>query len=122
MTALIKTVEEKVTARPFNYSWGNADGTREYAQAIAQYSFMLAQEMVPESVGDASLGQFKKTEAYTHFVEYSAMLLADAVDSIARAWLHVWVRYRNWGPDYALVNAAAEENKKAKDTKDASES
>ena len=115
MTPLIKAVEEKVITRPFNYSWGNASGTREYAQAIGQYSYMLAQEMVPESVGNAtSMTQYKKSEAYAHFEEYSAMLMADAVDSIARAWLHVWVRYRNWGPDHALVNAAAEEKKKAK--------
>lgn len=114
MTPLIKAVEEKVITRPFNYSWGSADGTREYAQAIGQYSFMLAQEMFPESLGDCTLTQYKKSEVFANFDKYSAMLMADAVDSIARAWLHVWVRYRNWGPDYNLVNAAAEEKKKAK--------
>lgn len=114
MTPLIKAVEEKVITRPFNYSWGSADGTREYAQAIGQYSFMLAQEMFPESLGDCTLTQYKKSEVFANFDKYSAMLMADAVDSIARAWLHVWARYRNWGPDYNLVNAAAEEKKKAK--------
>ena len=114
MTPLIKAVEEKVITRPFHYSWGSADGTREYAQAIGQYSFMLAQEMFPESLGDCTLTQYKKSEVFANFDKYSAMLMADAVDSIARAWLHVWVRYRNWGPDYNLVNAAAEEKKKAK--------
>lgn len=114
MTPLIKAVEEKVITRPFNYSWGSADGTREYAQAIGQYSFMLAQEMFPESLGDCTLTQYKKSEVFANFDKYSAMLMADAVNSIARAWLHVWVRYRNWGPDYNLVNAAAEEKKKAK--------
>lgn len=114
MTPLIKAVEEKVITRPFNYSWGSADGTREYAQAIGQYSFMLAQEMFPESLGDCTLTQYKKSEVFANFDKYSAMLMADAVDSIARAWLHVWVRYRNWGPDYNLVNAAAEEKKQAK--------
>ena len=70
--------------------------------------------MFPESLGDCTLTQYKKSEVFANFDKYSAMLMADAVDSIARAWLHVWVRYRNWGPDYNLVNAAAEEKKKAK--------
>lgn len=100
MTDLIRTVEDKVINRPFVYNWGSSKyGTRDYITAVAQYSFMLAQEMVPVEVGNATWGKYKETEAYQRFDELSAMLLADAVDSIARAWLHVWKRYRDWGPD-----------------------
>lgn len=100
MTDLIRTVEDKVINRPFVYNWGSSKyGTRDYITAVAQYSFMLAQEMVPVEVGNATWGKYKETEAYQRFDELSAMLLADAVDSIARAWLHVWKRYREWGPD-----------------------
>ena len=100
MTDLIRTVEDKVINRPFIYNWGSSKyGTRDYITAVAQYSFMLAQEMVPVEVGNATWGKYKETEAYQRFDELSAMLLADAVDSIARAWLHVWKRYRDWGPD-----------------------
>ena len=60
---------------------------------------MLAHEMVPEEIGDISWSQYKESAPYQRFDEYSAKLLADAVDSIARAWLHVWIRYREWGPD-----------------------
>ena len=100
MTDLIKAVEERIINRPFIYGWGNSKyGTRDYMTAVAQYSFMLAQEMVPTDVGNATWAKYKETEAYQHFDEYSVKLLADAVDSIARAWLHVWIRYREWGPD-----------------------
>ncbi len=114
MTPMIQKVEEKIVSRPFDYSWGSASGTREYMEAVAQYSYMLAREMVPESVGDVTIGQYKKSEAYKNFEEYSAMLMADAVDSIARSWLHVWVRYRNWGPDKAMIDAAVKEKKEQK--------
>lgn len=100
MTSLIKAVEEDLLSRPFVYSWGSKDSnTRDYITAVSHYSFLLAHEMVPESVGNASWTSYQQTEAYQHFEEYSAKLLADAVDSIARAWLHVWIRYREWGPD-----------------------
>lgn len=100
MTSLIKAVEEDLVTRPFIYSWGASGySTREYVESVAQYSYMLAHEMVPENIGDISWSKYKETETYQRFDEYSAKLLADAVDSIARAWLHVWIRYREWGPD-----------------------
>lgn len=100
MSDLIKTVEEKIVSRPFIYNWGGSDySTRDYVSAVTQYSYLLAHEMVPEDVGNVNWTAYKETEAYKRFDEYSAMLMADAVDSIARAWLHVWIRYREWGPD-----------------------
>ena len=100
MAPLIQTVEEKIISRPFVYSWGVKNSkTGDYIRAIAQYSFLLAQEMVPTTVGNVSWEKYKQTEPFKRFEEYSAALLADAVDSIARAWLHVWIRYREWGPD-----------------------
>ena len=104
MTPLISTIEEKILSRPFNYGWGGSKyGTRDYITAVAQYSFMLAQQMVPTDVGNVSWSKYQETEAFQHFDEFSAMLLTDAVDSIARAWLHVWKRYRDWGPDKAKL-------------------
>lgn len=100
MTDLIRSVEEKVISRPFIYNWGSSKySTRDYITAVAQYSYMLARQMVPTDLGNISWAKYKETEVYQRFDEYSSMLLADAVDSIARAWLHVWIRYRDWGPD-----------------------
>ena len=100
MTDLMRKVEENVITRPFIYAWGSGNGNaREYMEAVTQYSFMLAQEMVPTDVGNVNWTKYQETEASKKFEEYSEMILTDAIDSIARAWLHVWIRYREWGPD-----------------------
>ena len=30
------------------------------------------------------------------FDKYSKMIFGDAIDSIARIWLRVWIKYRKW--------------------------
>lgn len=100
MSDLMKTVEENIITRPFVYAWGSGiSSAREYMEAVTQYSFLLAQEMVPTDVGNVNWTDYQETEAVKDFDKYSAMILTDAIDSIARAWLHVWIRYREWGPD-----------------------
>ena len=100
ITDLIKAVEEKIVTRPFVFSWGSSGyNCRQYIEAVTEYSYLLGHEMVPEECESLTWGKYKKHERYQSFNKYSAMLLADAVDSIARAWLHVWIRYRDWGPD-----------------------
>lgn len=100
MTNLMKTVEEKIISRPFVFSWGDSDYSAwDYISAVTEYSYLLAYEMIPQGSKDMTVTQYRAIPAFEHFNEYSAMLLADAVDSIARAWLHVWIRYRDWGPD-----------------------
>ena len=39
---------------------------------------------------------FKTLEGGINFDRYTFEILSDAVDSIARVWLHIWSRYRNW--------------------------
>ena len=99
MSAMIAAVEDKIVSRPFIYGWGGDYSTRDYIKAVTEYSYLMAHEMIPEECEKLSWGKYKKHERFQHFDEYSAMLMADAVDSIARAWLHVWIRYREWGPD-----------------------
>ena len=100
MTNLIKTVEEKIISRPFVYAWGGSKYSAwDYVSAVSEYSYMLAYEMLPQGSKDMTGKEYKLTPAFENFYDYSSMLLADAVDSIARAWLHVWMRYREWGPD-----------------------
>lgn len=31
-----------------------------------------------------------------NFDDYGLTIFGDAIDSIARVWLHVWIRYRDW--------------------------
>ena len=105
MSDMIKKVEENIVKRPFIYSWCGKDySTRDYVMAVTEYSYLMAHEMVPDEIlpkdsNKYTWGKYKKEEVFKRFDEYSAMLMADAIDSIARAWLHVWIRYREWGPD-----------------------
>jgi hypothetical protein len=100
MKSLMELVEEKVLSRPFVYNWGNSDySTWDYMSAVTEYSYLLAYEMFPRDFEDMGWTAYKKTPAAARFEEYSSKLMADAIDSIARAWLHVWIRYRLWGPD-----------------------
>lgn len=100
MKSLMELVEEKVLSRPFVYNWGNSDySTWDYMSAVTEYSYLLAYEMFPSDFEDMGWTAYKKTPAAARFEEYSSKLMADAIDSIARAWLHVWIRYRLWGPE-----------------------
>ena len=100
MNPLMELVEEKTLSRPFIYNWGNSDySTWDYMSAVTEYSYLLAYEMLPSGSDDLDWVTFKKTPGGQRFEEYSSKLMADAIDSIARAWLHVWIRYRAWGPD-----------------------
>lgn len=100
MKSLMTLVEEKILSRPFVYNWGNSDySTWDYMSAVTEYSYLLAYEMFPRDFEDMGWTAYKKTPAAARFEEYSSKLMADAIDSIARAWLHVWIRYRLWGPD-----------------------
>ncbi len=100
VTSLMGEVERKILERPFIYNWGNSEySTWDYMSAVTEYSYLLAYEMFPKDFEDMGWTEYKKRPEALRFEEYSAKLMADAVDSIARAWLHVWVRYRLWGPE-----------------------
>ena len=100
MKSLMSLVEEKILSRPFIYNWGYSDySTWDYMSAVTEYSYLLAYEMFPSDFEDMGWTPYKKTPAAARFEEYSLKLMTDAIDSIARAWLHVWIRYRLWGPD-----------------------
>jgi hypothetical protein len=94
---LLQEVEKKILERPFDYSWGeNNTSTWYYMSTITEYSYMMAYHMFPEGFNLETFKKYKDTEEGKHFDENCSMLLADAVDSIARVWLHAWSRYRRW--------------------------
>ena len=66
--------------------------------AISEYSYLMSYRLIPEGYNEENLTKevFKTTETYQRFDEYSKYILSDAIDSIARVWLHVWSRYRSW--------------------------
>ena len=65
---------------------------------ISQYSYLLAYRMIPQEYTNENLTKekFKELDAWKNFDDYGLTIFGDAIDSIARVWLHVWIRYRDW--------------------------
>jgi hypothetical protein len=96
---LIRLVEEDVVVREYNHSWGTYNrNVWDYMSSLSQYSYLMAYRMIPEEYDETNLTKdgFWKTDGGKHFEEYSRYILSDAIDSIARVWLHVWICYRKW--------------------------
>ena len=97
---LIRKVEEEILTRKINKAWGGENNNLyDYMRAVTQRSYLMSYEMFPADFSDMGWRDYKKTEVYQkHFEDYSAMVLADAIVSIARAWFRVWLDFHDWNP------------------------
>lgn len=121
VSELISKVEEDAVSREFYWAW--RDGAKEayscgntwdYMSGISQYSYVMSHKLIPDDLAekpeDIKVKVFKSSSAYKeHFDEYSFMILSDAVESIAKVWLHAWCRYRDWwrGRELAMLKEEA---------------
>ncbi|MCR5568539.1 MAG: hypothetical protein K6G31_04615 [Paludibacteraceae bacterium] len=99
VTQLLQDVENEVNTRPYVHGWGtNNSSTWDYMSGVSQYSYLFSYYLVPESFTPSqSYTEFTNlTEWGRNFDTYNKMIFADAIDSIARIWLHVWIKYKNW--------------------------
>ncbi|MBR3725396.1 MAG: hypothetical protein IKN11_08440 [Bacteroidales bacterium] len=99
ITPLVQEVENDIVNREFLYTWGNGNNnTWDYISAVSEYSYLMSYRLIPKEFDEKNLTKelYKSSEAYSRLGEYSSDILCDAVDSIARVWLHVWARYRKW--------------------------
>lgn len=98
-TQLVLDIEEEIVKREYLHSWGSKNSnTWDYMSAISQYSYLKSYRMIPEGYDGDNLTAdiFKTLEGGINFDRYSFEILTDAVDSIARVWLHIWSRYKDW--------------------------
>lgn len=113
VSPVIAAVEEELVKREFVWPWGqDCKNTWDYMSGISQYSYLMASRLVPEDrkPKDITTSYYRKTDAYlNHFDEYTTIILEDAVESIAKVWLHAWCRYRDWwrGCELARLRADA---------------
>ncbi|MBQ4442861.1 MAG: hypothetical protein II899_12295 [Bacteroidales bacterium] len=98
-TPFVLDVENDVATRKYIHGWGGDNGnTWDFMSAVSQYSYLFSYYLIPET--------FKNTQTMQEFMEqtvwgqdfdkYSKMIFGDAIDSIARIWLRVWIKYRKW--------------------------
>lgn len=98
-TQLVRDVEEEMGKRQYVHGWGTGNSsTWDYMSGVAQYSYLFSYFLVPQTFQNTqTITEFMaQTEWGLHFDEYSKMIFCDAIDSIARIWLHVWIKYKTW--------------------------
>ena len=124
MSELMQYVEEELEKREFVWSWGSGCGnTWDYMSGITQYSYLMSYRLVPADhvPSEISKNLYMESAAFReHFFEYSKVILGDAVESIAKLWLHAWVRYRDWFRGTELAYFKEQQKKADKDLKNAS--
>lgn len=99
LSPLMQAVEDDAVNREFLYPWGAGNSnTWDYMSAVSEYSYLMSYRMIPSDFNEQTLTKeaYRASEAYANLEDYSRAILCDAVDSIARVWLHVWSRYRQW--------------------------
>ena len=98
-TPLMLAVEEELTNRPYTHGWGTDNSsTWDYMSSVSQYSYLFSYYLIPETFSNTQgINEFmEQTEWGQHFDDYNKMIFSDAIDSMARIWLHVWIKYRDW--------------------------
>lgn len=98
-TQFVLDVEKEITTRKYTHGWGtNNNNTWDYMSAVSQYSYLFSYHLVPDTFKNSqSMQEFQEqTEWGQNFDKYSTMIFNDAIDSIARIWLHVWIKYKDW--------------------------
>ncbi|MBQ1409213.1 MAG: hypothetical protein IIY87_05600 [Bacteroidales bacterium] len=101
ITPLMKAVEDDIVSREFLFPWGTGNSnTWDYMSAVSEYSYLMAYRLLPDTMNEnTTKEEYRASEAYAKLDEYSRIILSDAIDSIARIWLHVWARYAKWLKD-----------------------
>ena len=98
-TPFVQTVEEDVATRKYVHSWGgDNENTWDFMSAVSQYSYLFSYYLIPENFKNTqSMDEFMDQTEWGHdFDKYGKMNFGDAIDSIARIWLRVWIKYRKW--------------------------
>ena len=95
---VISWAEEEIKTRKFSKDYGPGNkNTWDFLSAITQYSYFTAYQLIPKQYDETNLNwsTFKSITG-AKFDEFSKYILADAIDSISRVWLRLWIRYDKW--------------------------
>jgi len=97
-SSLLKKVSELLDERKFLISWGRENNNVwDFMSAICQHSYLLSHCFIPEQYTHTNVTSDNwQSLGSISFEAYSAAVLSDAIDSIARIWLRVWRRYMKW--------------------------
>ena len=92
-------VENDIATRKYMHGWGGKNNNVwDYMSAVSQYSYLFSYFLIPETFDNTTTMKVFETDTEwgRYFEMYSAMIFSDAIDSIARIWLHIWIKYKDW--------------------------
>lgn len=98
-TPFVLDVENDLATRKYSHGWGGTNkNVWDYIRGVSQYSYLFAYYLIPDGFTKNQNWQdfTEQTEWGRDFEKYGKMIFCDAIDSVARIWLHVWIKYRDW--------------------------
>nr|WP_321487619.1 hypothetical protein [uncultured Draconibacterium sp.] len=95
---VMSLIEDEIKTRKFIFGWGDDNNnTWDFMSAICQHSYLTAYKIIPANRDNTlDWDEFLNLNVNPDFDVYSKELLSDAIESIAKVWIHVWRRYLNW--------------------------
>lgn len=97
-SSILKTVDDLLNDRSFYVSWGvGNNNVWDFMSAVCQHSYLLSYYFIPGQYdhNNVSMANWDSLGDIA-FDEFSAAVLSDAIDSIARVWFRIWRRYLKW--------------------------
>jgi hypothetical protein len=98
--SILKSVEDELMQQKFQVGYGTGNkNVLEYMHTVCRYSCLLSYTYLPQGFTQDQLDQ-QTLQLMDHaglpFREMSRISLSDAVDAVARIWLHDVRRYIKW--------------------------
>ena len=95
-----EAVQTELAGRRFDdqYGIGNTN-VLQYLNAVCRYSYLLSYSFIPSGFDDKNVTKANWQTLPGRTVSANEMniaVLSDAIDSVARVWLHVWARFGRW--------------------------
>ena len=92
----LSSVNDDIENRKFVAGFGSENtNVWDYMVDVCYYSYLLSTTIIPLSE-KATITKSQYVSFYhPKFLDYSAAIMGDAVDSLARIWLYIWKEYEN---------------------------
>jgi hypothetical protein len=100
-SSFLKAAGDELAGRKFEVSFGPGnDNVWDFMNAICHHSYLLSYSFFPPEYGpdNVNLDNWKTLASFPELTieKLSTVVLADAVDSVARVWFRIWRRYETW--------------------------
>ena len=96
--SILKAVQDELDRREFRIGYGDGnDNVREYILSVCRYSYLTSCCWLPQGVDVGTIDHSRlECPNGTPFRQVSIAALADAIDAVARVWLHDLRRFIWW--------------------------